>query len=402
MDDLINRIKQELKSRREKVLNGGVNCIPSPFPSFRDSFVGTEQKRYYLISSQQKSGKTQLTSFIFIFNNLLYAYYHPGQVRLKIFYYPLEETKEDITLRFMSYLLFRFSNHSIRICPDDLRSTNEINPVPKEILDLFDTPEYKDVLDFFQKTVIFEESTNPTGVWKDLNNYAKEHGTLHYTEVIKKNSAGIDEKVKKFDYYEPNDPDEYVEIIWDHISLTTLERGMDLRNSISKLSEYFVALKNRYSYIPIIIQQQSTETQNLDAFKMNKIRPTPAGLADNKNTGRDCDSMLSIINPFAFELPTYLKYRIDKFGDNIRFLEISLNRHGRKNEVLPLYFDGAICFYHVLPSSADTKALESVYNYIDQIRKTEKRNIEKAKPNMAMFCHSFYKKIIDRITDKQK
>ena len=40
--------------------------------------------------------KTQFTSYTFIYNPLQYAYENPDKVRLKIFYYPLEETKEEM------------------------------------------------------------------------------------------------------------------------------------------------------------------------------------------------------------------------------------------------------------------------------------------------------------------
>lgn len=63
MENLIDRTLEHLKARREKVLNGGVNCIPSPFSRFRSDFVGIEQKKYYLITAHEKSGKTQMFSF---------------------------------------------------------------------------------------------------------------------------------------------------------------------------------------------------------------------------------------------------------------------------------------------------------------------------------------------------
>jgi hypothetical protein len=48
MENLIDRTLKHIKARREKVLKGGVNCIPSPFKRFRKDFVGIEQKKYYL------------------------------------------------------------------------------------------------------------------------------------------------------------------------------------------------------------------------------------------------------------------------------------------------------------------------------------------------------------------
>ena len=51
MENLIDRTLKHLRTRREKVLKGGVNCIPSPHKRFRRDFVGVEQKKYYLITA---------------------------------------------------------------------------------------------------------------------------------------------------------------------------------------------------------------------------------------------------------------------------------------------------------------------------------------------------------------
>lgn len=47
---MIERIINNLKTRRERVLNGEVNCIPSSFTRFREDFVGIEQGKYFLVS----------------------------------------------------------------------------------------------------------------------------------------------------------------------------------------------------------------------------------------------------------------------------------------------------------------------------------------------------------------
>lgn len=362
---IVNRVIDNLQKRRENVLNGNVNCIPSPFTTFRDDFVGIEQGKYYLVSAHQKSGKTQITSYLFIYTPILYAYKHRKQLRLKIFYYPLEESKEEIVLRFMSFLLYTLSNHTIRVAPVDLKSTNENKVLDEGILNILRSDEYQDILKFFEECVDFREATNPTGVWKDLNEYAKNKGTIHKKKITYKSKDTGEEVTKEvFDYYTPDNPNEYVMIIWDHVSLTSLERGLDLRQTIMKLSEYMVNLRNMYNYIPVIIQQQSDETQNLDAFKANKIRPNVSGLADCKYTARDCNIMLGLINPYTFEIPKYLNYDIVKFKDNIRFLEVVLNRSGNSKGVKSLYFDGAVSFFAELPKHDDVKSLNKVYEFI--------------------------------------
>ena len=369
---MIDRIINNLKTRRERVLNGEVNCIPSSFTRFREDFVGIEQGKYFLVSGQTKAAKTQIATNMFMYNPLFYAYENPDKIHLKIFYFPLEESVENITLRFMSHLLAKYSNY--RISPLDLKSTNENKVVPLEALELLESEKYQNILNFYNNTVMFFEDRNPTGIQRQIKSYAEKNGTVHKKKItITNKETGLSEEREVFDYYEPHDHKEYVIIIVDHISLITPESNMDLRESINRLSEYMIMFRNRYNYIPVIIQQQGTETGNLEAFKNNKIRPTMSGLSDSKYTAKDCSMMLGITNPYSHELDNYLGYDIRKFKDSIRFLEVVLNREGQSNGIIALYFDGKTCTFRELPPPNDREALEKVYKYLDSIRgKTNK------------------------------
>lgn len=283
---MIDRVINNLKDRRNNALNGEINCIPFDFTRFSNDIPGIEKDKYYLISGNTKSGKSQLTNYLFLYTPLLYAYHNPDKVRVKIFYFPLEETPENITLRFMSYLLFTLSG--IRIAPIDLKSTNSNKILPQDILDLLESEEYISILKFYEENVIFLNERNPTGIWKMMLKYAQDTGTIHYKDInITNKETGLVETKQVFDYYEPHDIKEYVLCITDHVSLLENERGYDLRQTINKFSEYMMILRNKYHIIPIVVQQQSTETSSLEAFKNNKIRPTTAGLADSKYTSKD-------------------------------------------------------------------------------------------------------------------
>lgn len=369
---LKERVLQNLEKRRERLLSGDINSIPSPFIRFKDDFVGVEQGRFYLVTAATKGGKSQFASFVFIYNTLLYAYYHPEQVSIRIFYYPLEETPEAVMERFMSYLLYTLSNSTIRISPQDLRSTDNTKPLSQEILDTLNSEEYSNILKFFEEHITFSYSTNATGVWKECKKYAEENGTVHTKKALIKDDLGVTREVDAFDYYEPNNPNEYRIIFYDHLSLISTERGMDLRQSMSKLSEYLVTLRNRYKFTPVVIQQQAM-FENTDAYKLNKLAPSIANLADNKAIARDVDVCLSLFSPYRYELPEYLGYSIKMLKDNVRFLEVLLNRHGQSNGVIALYFDGAINYFSELPKATDKEGLEKVYNYIKSIKEYPKK-----------------------------
>ena len=366
--NLIERTKTYIKERADKIRNGGVNCISSPFVRFRKEFIGTEQKKYYIVTANTKVGKTQFANFLFVFTNIIYAYEHPEQIRLKIFYYALEETPEDITLRFMSFLLNKYAN--IRISPSDLASSANV-PLDDKVLEALELPKIKNLLDFYDTHVEFSPTRNPTGINKEVRNFMLANGTVHHKKVtVKDEFTGELKQVDKFDYYEPNDPDLYTLVIVDHASLLQPEQGLTDKTKIDKMSEYFVELRNKYFVSPILIQQQTADRESLDAFKENKLRPTAQGLADSKYTGRDCNCLIGVFNPFKHELPEYKKYDITKLQDNARFVEIILNRGGSCGGIVGLYFDGVTCNWAELPRPDDYTALNKMYAFLKNQRQS--------------------------------
>ena len=368
---LVQRTVEELQRRRDKLLDGGINSIPSPFTRFKSEFLGIEQGKYYVITGATKSAKTQLASFLFLYTPLLYAYENPDKLKLTIFYYPLEENPQDILQRFISFLLFKLSGGKYRISPTELQSSDN-TPISQEILDLIQDGEYANLIQFFEETVRFSSTRNATGMYKEVKKYMEDNGTVHMRKQKIKDDFGNTQEIEVFDYYEPNNPDEYVLVIYDHLSLTQPENNMSDKQSMDKVSSYCVMLRNRYKVSPVIVQQQSFEGESLDAFKANKLRPTAQGLADSKYSARDANVLLGIFNPVRHELPDYKKYDITKLQDNVRFLEVILNRGGRSGGLIALYFDGATCYWKELPPSSDTKELEKVYAYLKSIRSNSK------------------------------
>lgn len=364
---LIKRVKDELQERRLKLLSGKVNCIPSPFIRFSRDFVGIEQHCYYLITSFSKGGKSQLGAYIFIFHPLLYAMQHPDKVRIKVLYFNLEENQERVVQRFMSYLLYKFKG--LRYSPRDLRSTK--CPVSSEILDLFDK-DLKAFLEFFEENVIFSTTGNAYGIYKEVKTFMEERGTVHYKTYKKKNDFGTEEEIKQFDYYEPKDPDEYVIVFIDHIGIIDTEKGMSLKQSIDKLSEYLSKyLRNRYHCTPVVIQQQSIENEGLNARINNLDDVSISGLGDSKTTMRDINVLMTLSVPYRTKKSYYEGYDITRFKDNIRFLKLGLDRDGESGGICPLFFDGAVCNFEELPRPDDSQGLAKYYERMEKMRATK-------------------------------
>lgn len=365
MESLIDRVINNLESRRNNILTGNINSIPSPFKRFRNDFIGIEQGQYVVVTAPTKGSKSQFTNYMYVFTPVLYAYHNPDKVDLKIIYFTLEENADRIVQRFMSFLLNHLSDGKIRISPRDLRSTDNEKPLSQEILNILRSEEYKRILDFFEKSVEFiSDGCNPTGMYKICRDYALSQGAI----VNKKVKYGDDE-FEKFDTYIPNNPKLYKLIITDHIALIEKERGFTDKQAIDKWSEYEVKyLRNRYGFTCIDIQQQAFEGEGIEAQKMGKIEGSIGSLGDSKYTARNANIVLGLFSPFKFELPQYKGYDITKFRDNIRFLKVYVNRDGEMGGVCPLFFDGAVCQFQELPRPDDKVRLSKVYDYIDKIR----------------------------------
>lgn len=304
-----------------------------------------------------------------LFDALLYCYYNEKTtgVSIKILYFPLEETKQRILTRFYSWLLYRLCN--VRISPSDLRSSNNDRPLSTEILDLIESDEFIDIVDYFEEHIIFSEESNPTGIYKFCKRYAEEHGKVVNKPMKIKDELGFEKQIEVFDHYEPDDPNEYVFPLIDTINLVESERGFTKKQAIDKLSEYLAKYaRNRYGQSPIVIQQQNTDNESVESVKFNRTRPTTAGLGDSKYTAHDANIVLGVFSPYKFGLDTYLDgYDIKKFKDHFRTLEVLVNRDGELGGIVGLFFDGATCTWSELPKPNNTAEMGQVYAHLNKI-----------------------------------
>lgn len=370
MSTLRTRLYEKIDSRREKILKGGINCIPLPFPRFRKDWPGIEQEKIYLISGGTKSAKSMITNYLFVINTIMYCYHHPGQIKANILYFPLEESQEEITLKIMAFFLYYISGGKIIISPLDIMSTNEKKPLPEHIREAMNTPEFSALMDLFESMVTFYEEDNRIGIKKTLDSYVKAKGTIHTKPMHRVNRDEFgnivsEEDYEGFDYYVPNDPDEYTICIIDHLSLLTPIRGEDLRLTLSNFAKDCVLLRKRFRMIFACVQQQNIESTGLEAVKADRLQPTVAGLADCKDFGKAANMMLGILNPYYFEKRDYLKYDITKLKGAARFLQIAINRNGVSGGICPLLFIGETCTFKELPKPDDTEEMKKVYDYVN-------------------------------------
>lgn len=340
---IYGRVVDELRHNRQLRVDGKYPTIPwLSLPKLSTVIPGIQKSRYTIVTANSKVGKTQLADYLYLYEPLKFILAHPNtNIKLKIFYFSLEMSKEDKVLQMLCHKLY--SDHKLIYSPDQLRSYFKGDILDERLLKLFESENFKAYFKKVEEVVTFVDKTrNPFGIFHIVREFARANG-----KFVDKNGIPVADGAM-YDHYVPNDPDLYVLVITDHISLLTPEKGQDIWSTMSTFSnDYCLKMRDNFKYSVVNIQQQSAESekQQFD-YKgnsiVNKLRPSADGLADCKLTGRDCDLMIGLFAPHRYGIYEYEGFNINKLGDSYRELSIIFNRRGGGAINLDLYFNGAV------------------------------------------------------------
>jgi replicative DNA helicase len=371
-EEQFDSLLTKLQERQERVKSGKMNCIPVPFERTLTFFPGIERGTMTIVSASSGVGKSKFTRFLYVYHVYKYIKENPDvDIRARIFYFSLEESKERFFLNLISKWLF--DNHGLKVGIKELLSIGKKGCyLSDEVLELIkDAKEY--FVDFNNYFTVIDEVRNPTGFYLTVHDYLMKNG--HW---VMKKSIRESKEVDTKDYYVPDDPELYLIVIVDHISLMQPEKDngvmMNLHQTISKWSsDYCINLRNQYGVSIVNVQQQSADKEkkqfnNKGGSIDEKLEPSLDGLADNKLTGRDADIVIGLFAPERYQIENYEGYDITKLQDNFRMLMFLKTRDGEANMRTPLFFDGKIGDFKELPKNNDTVNMKKVYEYVDKMR----------------------------------
>jgi len=352
---IIERVIEELKENKQKRLKGEDILIPwLNLPKLSTVLPGVQKGRYVIITANSKVGKTQIADYLYLYEPLNYILNNKTNLKLKIFYFSLEISKEDKLLQMISNKIYNDKKYIISM--DNLKSYFKGYVLEDRVEQLIDS--YKDYFTRVESIVtIIDNIRNPHGIYKEVRKYARENG-----KFFLKDGTEVDPVANPFyDYYEPNDPHEQVIVITDSLSLLQPEKidgkQQELWDAMFKFSsDYSLKMRDNFKYTVVNIQQQAGDQEKQQfTFKgstiIDKLRPSADGLGDCKLTGRDCDLMIGLFAPARYKVKEYQGFNIEKLKDNYRELCIIFNRRGGGNINLDLFFQGECNYFRELGDS---------------------------------------------------
>jgi replicative DNA helicase len=352
----------EIKKIKEDKEAGKIFCIPfENYPKLAQSVPGIVPGMITMVTASSGVGKTQFTKAMAVREPLEYARKHG--IKLKIFYFALEESKQE----FIDSMICNFISIKCKTRIDILT----LQGYREEALDDYtmqiieeNMPEVEEMLSNIE---IVDSVYNPTGIYKYCRDYADKNGTHHFEdrEFIKRKSNGETKKeiVKVYSHYEPNDPNSVNIVIVDHMGLLVPEKNRDSGYTMS-LHETMAHWSTNYclkqitkhwnwAVVNVIQQEQSGEREQFTDSGLSikkKTEPSLAGFANNKEIQRDAKVIFGVYSPDRYGYEEYHDYNIKRFRDTFRAVKILKNRFNIPNKYHHFLFDGATNRFAELPA----------------------------------------------------
>ncbi len=347
---IFNNIYDKIESNLNKREAGGITSISPPFERLSKKYPGWVKGTYSILTASSGIGKTKAAKFFAVTSVYEFIKANPN-IKTKIFYFALEESKDMFWLSIMSTLLH--TRHNINLSPRELLSLGHyvldkdklayVKAIQAEINDM---ESYIEVID---------NVFNPYGIYNTVREYFNNPEIGEFTKIKTENG----EINGEFNY---KDEDLYVFAITDQINLLTPDTNgkyhqqNTLHEAMSCFSKEYCLKQmcKRLKCVVVNIQQQSADKEKQEFFKgqtiEKKLEPSLDGLADNKLTQRDADIVLGLFAPTRYELEQYRGYNINKLKDRYRCLIFLKDRHyGLANNYVNLYFNGASNIMKELP-----------------------------------------------------
>ena len=379
------RVRAQIVAARNK----SYNVIPSFFTRFSPWFPGIMRGLYTIVTANSGVGKSIFMRKVYIYDPIAFVEKHPEEnIKYHAIIFLLEESKDAFIYKGISKQLWE--KHGISLSSRDLKSyfNNKGKGIQSKITDdiLAKIDEIAPYFDKLEKYVeLIDHIRNPTGMWMHIRKYAASHGKF-YWRVLDKDGIEVSRKlipdifkkaddgsVSSWNHYEANDPDEFVMIIIDHISLSQIEKGLTQHQTMSRLSsEYLIRARNHFGYSPVVVQQQASDKEKIETnFKGDtqekKLEPSLDGLANNKETQRDADVIYGIFGPSRYGIKVHNGYDITRLGNSYRYFSCLKDRDGEPNVGISLYFNGKAGEYMELPPSDDFENKPKLYKEYPEI-----------------------------------
>lgn len=318
-----------LRNKRIKK-DGGFIAPPFPFKRLADYYPVYDKGHAIGLLGGTGIGKSTLLRAMFPY--YLYKFYKETGYKLRIFYFPLEDSKEKVYYSFIQHWLY--TEKGVQISLQELTSKGE-RELPDFIEDyLLEGDEY---FQEFEKVItVLDGYTEPQQIYKIMENYALSSG------VIKKYPVNINGAIEEQSVYES---DTHTFVLIDNMA--NIDQGdsdKSDRDAMVTLAKKYIRerLCNFFKFTCVLLLQNDFATERMQYGSngkaiMSKVEPSLASIGEAKTIARSMHIIITIFDPSRYEFLQYPQvseenadkaYDLSILGNKFRSIRIIKNNEG--------------------------------------------------------------------------
>lgn len=358
-------LTEKIKKNHEDFVQGKINYLPfKPLGKFTEWFPGLMREELTCFTGTPASSKTSLVKKLVIHDGIEWAY--RNNKNFHVIYIGMEESKSQFLYSLLSYQGYVLEGLQYNIKDfEGIGRTIDIKDIPK-----IERVERR-VEKMLPYITYYTNVYNSYGIWKAVRDFAAKRGKFYYNNQL---VSSIDSN-NSWDTYVPDDPDEFVVVVIDHLLLISKQDNeKDQTESIWNTIEYlrrYAANKLRYAVVPI--QHQNADSENQESRREQTILPTENGLARNKEVARSYLNLIGIANPNKVNqsgtrpsISVWDGHNLGQFGNYLRTINIIKSRFSESSVYNSVFFGGRTGWFDTIPNvgtSEYSQFLSNIKNF---------------------------------------
>lgn len=358
-------LTQKILKNHEDFVQGKINYLPfKKLGKFTDYFPGFMRGEVTGLTGTPASSKTSLLKHWVVHQGIEWAI--KEKKNYHVIYIGLEESAQQFQYSMLSYQ--GYVKHGLQYNIKDFESIGRT--IDKKDIPLLEDTE-KRVEKMLPYISYHTNVYNSYGIWKIVRDFAQKRGTFYLKDV----PVTSFDKDSSWDHYVPNDPDEFVVVVIDHLLLirhqqNEKDQAEAIWNTVEFQRSYSV---NKLNYSVVCIHHQNADSENQDSRKEGSILPTENGLAVNKQVARSYFNLLGVANPnkanqgsVTQNIRLWDGHNLGVFKNYIRTLNILKSRFGETNVHDSVFFGGRTGWFDTIPTPGSpeyTKFIENIKNF---------------------------------------
>ena len=162
---------------------------------------------------------------------------------------------------------------------------------------------------------IIDKPVNAKGLYAICKEWSRKFGTYKELESH--------ENYTKEDYI-PNNPEQYLIVLVDHIKLLSLSTGHTPKQEIDEACDYLIHFRNKCSFTINIVQQFNRNFKSMERKQSESYLPSLEDLSDSSGPTQAAESVVALYHPFREKRTRCEGYDIRQLKDRARLI-ITLN-----------------------------------------------------------------------------